>query len=585
MNGFFKMMLATVAGVLLSGVLLLVVMLVIGLSSMSDGPQVKPCSVLVLDVREVDMEERASADNPYAWLRNGKMPRSIGLNDWCNVLKAAAEDPNINGVSLELGSLQTSPATLEAMRKALLKFRESGKFVYAYGIGLTQGEYYLATAADSIYLHPQGSLLFKGLTSQVLYFKDMMDKWGVDMQVVRHGTFKSAVEPFISNRMSVDNRLQISEYLQSIWGTMCRDISRSRGIDRKILNAVADNLMLYDNPQAALSTRFVDGLVYEDTYRTLLKLRTERLDTNKVHEVTFADYRKKAALEKTAPYKVAVVYAVGNIVDGEASSDGIGEEFLETLRKVRRDKSVKAVVLRVNSGGGSALMSERIWREICLLKKDRPVVVSMGDVAASGGYYIACAADCIVAEATTITGSIGVFGMFANVGKTLSQKLGVCAESVNTNQSSDWISSLRPMTMSEYEVMQQSVDRVYDTFVRRVADGRHLGVQYVDRIAQGRVWTGKDAVSRGLVDTLGGLDVAVSIAASQAKLAKYSIMERPVMESMFERIMSSLSKEVRMKSALSQSVPEILQPYYAMEKGLRESRGIQARLPYIISIQ
>ena len=471
------------------------------------------------------------------------------------------------------------------MRNALLRFRESGKFVYAYGIGLNQGEYYLATAADSIFLHPQGSLLFKGMAAQVLYFKDFLDKVGVEMQVVRHGSFKSAVEPFVANRMSVDNRLQISEYLQSIWGSLCGDISRARGIDVKVLNAVADNLMLYDNPQAALSTRFVDGLAYEDAYRTLLKQRTERLDTNKVHEISFADYRKKAATEKSAPYKVAVVYAVGNIVDGKASSDEIGEEFLETLRKVRRNKSVKAVVLRVNSGGGSAMMSERIWREICLLKKDRPVVVSMGDVAASGGYYIACAADCIVAEPTTLTGSIGVFGMIPNMEKTLSQKLGVHAETVGTNQSSDWISGLRPMTDFECEVLQQSVDRVYDTFVCRVADGRHLGVKYVDKIAQGRVWTGKAAVSRGLVDTLGGLDVAVRIAAAQAQLAKYSVMERPVMESFFERLMSSFDTGVRMKAGLSQAVPGIVEPYYAMEKAIRESRSVQARLPYILCIQ
>ena len=276
-----------------------------------------------------------------------------------------------------------------------------------------------------------------------------------------------------------------------------------------------------------------------------------------------------------------MVYAVGVVTDGEGGSDEIGSDMLETLRELRKNKSVKAVVLRINSGGGSGLMSEQIWREVCLLKRDRPVIVSMGDYAASGGYYMACAADCIVAEPMTITGSIGVFGMLPNVGRALSDKLGIHVEAINTNASSDWLDGMRPMTVSEYEIMQHSVDRFYDTFVRRVADGRHLNVKYVDRIAQGRVWTGRDALGKGLVDTLGGLDLAVRIAADQAKLSKYSVWEQPVIESFFTRMVTSFSGA----RAERKMVPAFFAPYYDVEKALRGRNGVQAMLPYRIAIQ
>lgn len=582
-------MLATMAGMLLLGAVMFIFLFAVGLSAGSKSVAVKPNSVLRIELSGAEVMERVATDQPAYLLQAENGISVLGLNDWRQVLKAAAEDVNIKGVSLELGQLVASPATLEAMRASLLQFKQSGKFVYAYGVSMSQSDYYLATAADSIFLHPQGGLMFKGLSAQVMYFKDLFSKLDVEVQVVRHGQFKSAVEPFISNKMSEANRLQVSEYLQSVWNTYCAQIAEERKLDRKVLNGVADNLMLYSQPQVALSTRFVDGLLYEDVYRNLIKHRVNERDTDKVSEVDYADYIDGIATEKMTPNKVAVVYAVGTITDGEGSSDEIGENIIETLRGIRKNKSVKALVLRVNSGGGSALMSDRIWNEVNYLKKSMPVVVSMGDYAASGGYYISCAADCIVAEATTITGSIGVFGMIPNLGKTLSRKLGVHVESVNTNASSDFLSGYRSMSAVEYDVMQQSVDRIYDTFVHRVAVGRHLNTKYVDDIAQGRVWTGKDALVKGLVDTLGGLDLAVSIAAKEAKLAKYSVWERPLLETFFQRLMSSVSSVgVRLhwgKTNKLLSAPSLVTPYVEMEKSLRENPGIQARLPYIISIQ
>ena len=585
MKNFLKMMLATMAGMLLLGLLLFLFALVAGLSAMSGGVTVKPKSVLVMDLKNMEVRERVEPDDPTAILISSQGGGCIGLNDWLHVLEKAADDQNISGISLELGQLVASPATTEAMRDALLRFRESGKFVYAYGISMGLNDYYLATASDSIFLHPMGSLMFKGLSAQVMFYKDLLDKLDVEVQVVRHGTFKSAVEPFISKRMSEANRLQITEYLESLWGTFCADIAAARRLDVRSIRVVADNLMLFDNPQAALSTRFVDVLAYEDVYHSDLKKRADAHDTSKVSEVAYSDYLKNVTNTSSAPYKVAVVYAVGTITDGEGGTEEIGENILETLGKLRKDKSVKAVVLRVNSGGGSGLMSERIWREVTLLKQERPVIVSMGDYAASGGYYIACAADCIVSEPMTITGSIGVFGMMPNLGRTLSEKMGIRVETVNTNQSSDWMNGMRSMTGFEYDIMQQSVDRFYDTFVRRVADGRRLGVKYVDQIAQGRVWTGRDALGKGLVDTLGGLDLAIRMAAEQAKLSKYTVWERPYMEPFFSRMLSTLSGTRIGFRRQGVSVPAVFAPYYALEKTLREQSGVQAMLPYQITIQ
>lgn len=589
MKGFFKIMLATMVGMLLMGLVMFIFLIIIGVSAGSKSAVVKPQSVLVLDLSNAEVSERVASDNPAYFLKEEQGVQYIGLNDWQRVLESAAKDANIKGISLELGQLFASPATVEAMRDALLEFRKSGKFVYAYAVSMSQSDYYLATAADSVFLHPQGGMMFKGLSAQVMYYKDLFDKLDVDIQVVRHGQFKSAVEPYISNKMSEANRLQMTEYIQSIWNTYCTQIAASRKLEMKTLNGVADNLMLYDNPQAALSTRFVDGLMYEDVYRSALKLRVNPRDTDKVSEVDYSDYFSAMPDKKTAPNKVAVVYAVGTITDGEGASDEIGENIIEALQKIRRNKAVKAVVLRVNSPGGSALMSDRIWNEVNKLKKDIPVVVSMGDYAASGGYYISCAADCIVAEPTTVTGSIGVFGMIPNLGKTLSHKLGVHVETVNTNASSDFMTGFRGMNATEYDVLQQSVDRIYDTFVHRVAVGRHLNAKYVDGIAQGRVWTGQDALTKGLVDTLGGLDLAIRIAADQAKLAKYSVIERPVMETFFERLMTSVSS-VGMRLHIgkvreSRTPQSVVTPYVELEKSLRENQGVQARLPYIISIQ
>ena len=353
------------------------------------------------------------------------------------------------------------------------------------------------------------------------------------------------------------------------------------------MDEVANHLILSGNGQVALSTHFVDGLLYEDVYEELLEARANRYDTiggAPLHTVDYFDYKKSLKQPKSAPYKVAVVYANGNIVEDKGSSDEIGENLVDCLHRLRENKSVKAVVLRINSGGGSALMSDRIWRETVLLKEVKPVVVSMGDMAASGGYYIACAADFIVAEPTTITGSIGVFGIQPNVGRTLSDKLGLHVETVKTNPYADMGSMVRPMSVYERNVMQQSVDRVYDTFVKRVADGRHIGWKYVANIAQGRVWSGKEALGIGLVDTLGGMETAVAYAVKKAELANYSIIERPLVDSFFSSLSASFA-QTRQERLLRSAKGSLFHPYFKLAKMLERMQGVQAMLPFQLEME
>ncbi len=586
MKSFFKIVFASMLGMVLLWVLLLILFISIGASSVSKVPSVKPCSVLEIDLNGVLVKERVSTADISVYYRAVQKEYCIGLNEWGKVLEKAAEDPNIIGISLKPGSVSAEPATLNAMRRSLLKFKKSGKFLYAFGHTFSQSGYYLASVADSIFMNPQGEIDFRGMAAQVFFYKDLLDRLSVDVQVVRHGSYKSAVEPFVASGMSEANRKQISAYLSSLWSTFCGHISHSRGVDTKKLNLVADNLMLYGNSQSAVSLHFVDALAYPDEYQDVLESRSRNVDStlDKCRSISYSKYSKSIA-SNTAPYKVAIVYAVGSIVDGEGGPDEIGRNIAEELKKLRENKSVKAVVLRVNSGGGSALMSDRIWREVTLLKACKPVVVSMGDYAASGGYYISCAADCIVAEPMALTGSIGVFGMLPNLEKTLSKKLGIKVETVKTNTYSDLMGNgLRPLSTYESNVLQQGVERVYDTFVKRVADGRHLSVERVDEIAQGRVWTGRDALGIGLVDTLGGLDLAVRIAAGRAKLSNYAILETPAPQNFLDVFTTTLmqSRMSRQQASL-EGTP--LYPYYEAAEAMAKCKGIQTRLPYWVSMQ
>ena len=586
MKSFFKTVLACMLGVLLLWFVVFLFVIVISASFSGKKPVVKDESVLVLDLNGVEMEERVSIDNPLHFLKGNEPLKIIGLNDWNVVLKAAAEDRHIKGVSLIPGNFSASPATLNAMRNALQQFKDAGKFIYAYDNNYSQNAYFLASVADSIFLNPLGVVNIYGLAAQVIYYKDLLDKYDIEMQVIRHGSYKSAAEPYMASRMSSENREQISVYLTSIWGHMCETIAKSRKKSVKQINSVADHLVLANNASVALSTHFVEQLVYQDEYEELLRMRIQNdsISDLKINKINYSDYKKNISSHKSTPYKVAIVYANGIIAEGKGSSEKIGDNFVDELRKLREKKDIKAVVLRVNSGGGNALLSDRIWREVKLMKEVKPIVVSMGDYAASGGYYISCAADYIVAEPTTITGSIGVFGIIPNFSRILSNKLGINVETVKTNPYSDMSSTVRPMTVYERNVMQHSTDIIYDTFVKRVADGRNLTLEYVDQIAQGRVWTGKDALGIGLVDTLGGLEVAVAYAVKKAGLAHYSVVERPVMENFISSFTTSM-RQTRQQRMLEQWRGTAIYPFIKLSRTLEEARGVQALLPYQLEFE
>ena len=514
-------------------------------------------------------------------LRDEKM----GLNEIINAIENAKNDENIAGISINTIDVNAGISQTQAIRNKLEEFKESGKFVMAYGDVYNQKSYYLGSVADSIFMNPLGGIDFKGLSSEVLFFKDLQDKTGVKMEVIRHGKYKSAVEPFLYNKMSDENREQITTFLQSIWGELLADISKSRNKTIAELNAVADNLWAR-NATLAVKNRIVDAAVYLDEYETKLKMASGISIDDDLSIITLSDYiaTGKGRVISSATNKIAVIYAQGEIMYGKGSEEYIGQELIiEALRKARKDSNVKAIVLRINSPGGSALASELIWRELELTKKELPLVVSMGDVAASGGYYIACNADRIFAEPTTISGSIGVFGAIPNMSK-LADNIGINAEQVSTNKSPNY-SLFEPISEEFRTVTTEGVEDIYTAFVARVSAGRNMSVQAVDSIAQGRVWSGVDAMQNGLVDELGDLDDAISYAAELAAIVEYKVRNYPDYKLDLGEKLSSFpfmkSKEKAMIEALG------LENYktYQTIKQFSELKGMQARMPFVLEIK
>ena len=514
-------------------------------------------------------------------LRDEKM----GLNEIINAIENAKNDENISGISINTLDVNAGISQTQAIRNKLEDFKESGKFVMAYGDVYNQKSYYLGSVADSIFMNPLGGIDFKGLSSEVLFFKDLQDKTGVKMEVIRHGKYKSAVEPFLYNKMSDENREQITAFLQSIWGELLVDISKSRNKTIKELNAVADNLWAR-NATLAVKNKIVDGAVYMDEYDDKLKMASGISADEELSKITIADYIStgKGRVISSATNKIAVIYAQGEIMYGKGNENYIGQELIiEALREARKDNNVKAIVLRINSPGGSALASELIWRELELTKKELPLVVSMGDVAASGGYYIACNADRIFAEPTTISGSIGVFGAIPNMSK-LADNIGINAEQVSTNKSPNY-SVFEPITHEFRTVTTEGVEDIYTAFLDRVSAGRNMTVQAVDSIAQGRVWSGVDALKIGLVDELGNLDDAISYAAELAAVVDYKVRNYPDYKLDLEEKLSGFpfmkSKEKAMIEALG------LENYktYQTIKQFSEIKGMQARMPFVLEIK
>lgn len=513
---------------------------------------------------------------------------SVGLNDILSSLKNAANDDKIKGVYLDMQSVPAGMATVEEIRNALLEFKESGKWIVSYSEIYTQKAYYLASVSDELWLNPQGMVEWKGLGAQMMFMKGMFEKLEVEPQIIRYGKFKSAVEPLILDKMSEANRHQTMTYMSDLWNKMLRGIAEGRSKTVEDLDALAQNATI-QNGKDALENGLVDELLFKDQVMEKLRERLEITDEDmKVNFIGLAKYKNapkvKGDDEKTGKKEhIAIIYAVGSIEGGEGDDETIGSEKISAeIRKARKDDKVKAIVLRINSPGGSALASDVIWREVVLAREAKPVVVSMGDVAASGGYYIACAADTILAQPNTITGSIGVFGVLMNAQKLVNNKLGIMIDTVKTNRFADLGTPFRALTPIERDIIQNGVNEIYLDFITKVGQGRGMTTDEVDSIGQGRVWSGEDALEIGLVDLLGGIDDAVKIAAGMAKVENYRVVEYPAQKDPLEQMIKELSgqgEEVFLKHRLGQ--------YYDYVKDVEElmqMEGVQARLPYQLYI-
>ena len=579
---FLRNLLASILGFFIAIFLIFIFFVAIAaITGSEDEVIVKSNSVLELNLATPVKDYAPKEDNPLAEILELN-DEKLALNKIINAIENAKTDNNIKGISIKTTYINAGIAQTQAIRNKIEEFKESGKFVYAYNDVYTQKNYYLSSVADSLFLNPVGAIDFKGLSTEILYYKDFEDKYGVKMEVIRHGKYKSAVEPYLSNKMSDANREQTTSFLNSIWSEITDDISNSRNISVENLNLIADNAN-GRNATLAKENKLIDGIIYIDEYKEKLKLGSDK----KVNTISLEDYIKsgKGRISSINKDKIAVIYAQGQIMYGEGNEDIIGQGLTNrAIRKARKDKNVKAIVLRVNSPGGSALASELIWRELELAKKEKPLVVSMGNVAASGGYYIACNANKIVAEPTTITGSIGVFGAIPNFNQ-LADNIGINAEQVSTNNSPSY-SVFEPMNQKFYDVTKEGVEQIYTTFVNRVATGRNMTFEQVNEIAQGRVWSGKEAKEKGLVDKLGSLNDAIEIAAELADLENYKIRNYPnykkdLKEALNFSPFGKVSKEEILKEALGD---EHYQLYHNINQ-MKNLKGIQARMPFIFQIK
>jgi len=589
MKNFFRSVLAATLGSFIAAFFMFIVGMlligaIVGAVAMSEKAKpIKDASILTISLGS-PIVDRTSND-PFAMLGSlsGRSESPVGLNDILRSIENAKTDDRIKGVLLtDMEAAHAGVATIDEIRNALLDFRETGKFVISYSDSYGQMPYYLATAADKVYMNPEGLLDLHGLGAGIMFFKGALEKLGVEAQVIRHGKFKSAVEPFMYDKMSDENRAQIKTYTGSIWSHMLGGMAQQRGVTQSRINAMVNQLQLKD-AQAALSLGMVDALKQRDEVLSELAMLTLMDESKKPHLVAIDEYRKALTPQNiTAKDKLAIVYAEGEIVDG--GKDGIvGKELAAELRDVRRDSSIKAVVLRINSPGGSALASELICREMALLKQAKPVVVSMGDVAASGGYYVSCPATCIMASPSTITGSIGVFGVLFNAKKFFNNKLGITVDVAATNDHADMGSIFRPLSQPEASFIQHQVERVYSTFVNHVAEGRSMKWAEVDNIGQGRVWSGVDAKRIKLVDEFGGLSAAVEKAALLANLEKYRMIELPKQKETFAIIMENLG-QAKLKLT-KKSTGNLLEDYEPLAKIMRTHGKVQARLPYDVAIK
>lgn len=592
MKEFFKFTLATITGIIVTSIIgFLFLLMVIGalIASTEKTVMVENQSMLVIKL-DNQIVDRAPND-PFSDLNipGFGSAKKVGLDQIISSIENAVDDDRIKCIYLDLSMVNGGMAAVEEIRNALIAFKDSTeKPIYAYGEMIDQKAYYLATVADKIVLNPQGAIDFRGLGGEVTFFKNALEKLGVDMQIVRHGKFKAAVEPFMLEKMSDENREQTMVYLNSMWNQMLKGISEKRNIPVEKLNELADSVLTFRRGEMALEAGLVDELKYKDEVLDDLREITGIAPDKGIPVIGVSNYAKAPAKKgKKSTFsrdKIAVIYASGDIGMAMMGSEGIdGEKLSREIRKVRQDSSFKAIVLRIDSPGGSAYHSEVIWREVKLAADTKPVVVSMGNVAASGGYYIACAADKIVAQPNTITGSIGVFGTIPNAGELLNDKLGITTDVVKTNQHSDMPSFTRKMTNFERDLMQGYVENIYDVFLDRVADGRNMTKEAIDEIGQGRVWTGENALEIGLVDELGGLGRAIELAAELSGLENFRTVDLPALTDPFQEFLKGGSDNVRariLKSTLGESAK-----YFELVERAGKMNGVYALLPYSIEIR
>ncbi|MFP4024083.1 MAG: signal peptide peptidase SppA [Thiohalospira sp.] len=586
MKSFFKYLLATVLGIILTSILMFFIIIgSIGVMVSSQDQPVKIDEHTVLHMELSNPIADRSNKNPMENFDFGsfKSVNQLGLNDIINNIQKAKNDPNVDGIYLDLTMIPAGIATIEEIRSALIDFKASGKFILSYSDNYTQSTYYLASVADKVYLNPEGLLMWVGLRSEIMFFKEALEKLGIEPQIIRHGKFKSAVEPFMYNQMSAENREQIMTYIGSIWNHMLNGIAHERNVPSEKLNQLADNLEL-KNAEDALGNGLVDGLKYKDEILAELKELTEKKENEDIKSVSLTKYtkvpKKRKSLEKD---KIAVVYASGSVIMGEGAEGTIGSDRIsKAIREARKDSTIKAIVFRVNSGGGSALASEVIWREVKLAQQVKPVIASLGDVAASGGYYIVAPAQKIIANPNTITGSIGVFGMIPNGKKLLNDKLGIHVDVAKTNKHADIYSFSRPLSAKEKEAIQFNIEGVYETFITHVAEGRGMTKEEVDEIGQGRVWSGANAIEIGLIDEFGGLDRAIELAAQSANLEKYRVVDYPKLKDPFQQLLEDLQGNVKASILKNELGNEY--KYYERLQEIKNMQGIQTRIPYDIEI-
>ena len=589
MKDFLKYTLASIIGVMIAG--LLGIMLLMGIFSamisMSDQPaSIKDKTLLILRL-DNEIVERTDK-NPFDALSIPGISGigKTGLDDILECIEKAKTDTKIRGIYLNPSTVNAGIASLEEIRNALIDFKESGKFIYAYGESWSQKAYYLVSVADKIIINPRGTIEFRGLSAQSNFFKGALEKVGVEVQVIRHGKFKAAVEPYILDKMSDESRLQTEAYIGSLWNQMLMDISTSRGLSLDELNKLADGVTSFQRAEDLKLNGLVDTLMYKDELLAELKTMISIKESSDLRVTDISEYINVPAKtdgKGLARDKIAVIYANGDIDMGTSGLDGIdSEELSRTLREARQDTSIKAIVLRINSPGGSAYGSEVIWREVKLASETKPVIASMSDYAASGGYYIAAAADTIMADRTTITGSIGIFGLIPNIEELLNDKLGITQDVVNTNDHSDILSLTRKLSPYEQALMQEYIEDGYDTFISRVAEGRNMSKEQVDEIGQGRVWDAENAKNNGLVDIYGGINDAIDLAVEISGVERYRIVKLPEIADPLEELLKNLSGTAYMRIMQN----ELGDQYniYQQLKAITNAQGILMRTPYDVQI-